>query len=136
MRFNLPKQFCMNHWKVGGVLHSPNGILSHSYRPILPRVKAVYCLDSSSIGTCQNPEFMSNVEKWAAPGRLSSVSQMQGNGWESFTIKELSFWKSIQKWSDPSFFLTSTTALHHGLLLGQMTPASSINFKCSLTSSN
>ena len=51
----------MSLWKVGGALHSPKGILSHSYRPILPRVKAVYCLDSSSIGTCQNPEFMSNV---------------------------------------------------------------------------
>ena len=62
-------------WKVGRVLHSPKGILSHSYRPILPRVKAVYCLDSSSIGTCQNPEFMLNVKKWAAPVRLSSVSK-------------------------------------------------------------
>ena len=94
----------MSHWKVGGALHSPKGILSHSYRPMLPRVKAVYCLDSSSIGTCQNPEFMSNVKKWAAPARLSSVSQMRGNGWESLTVKELSFLKSIQKRSDhPSF---------------------------------
>ena len=78
MRFN--SQFYMSHWKVGGALHSPNGILSHSYKPILPKVKAVYCLDSSAIGTCQNQEFMLNVEKWAAPARLSNVSQMQGNG--------------------------------------------------------
>ena len=105
----------MSHWKVGRALHSPKGILSHSYRPILPRVKAVYCLDSSSIGTYQNPEFISNVEKWAAPARLSSVSQMQGNGWESLTVKELGFLKSIQKRSDLSFFLTSTTALAHFL---------------------
>ena len=41
----------------------------------------------------------------------------------------------MQKWSDLSFFLTKTTALHQGLLLGQTTPASNINFKCSLTSS-
>ena len=41
----------------------------------------------------------------------------------------------MQKWSDPSFFLTKTTVLHQGLLLGQTTPASNINFKCSLTSS-
>ena len=61
---------------------------------------------------------------------------MRGRGWESFTVRELSFLKSMQKRSDPSFFLTKTTALHHGLLLGQITPASSISFKCSLTSSN
>ena len=41
----------------------------------------------------------------------------------------------MQKWSDPSFFLTKTTALHQELLLSQTTPASNINFKCSLTSS-
>ena len=41
----------------------------------------------------------------------------------------------MQKRSDPSFFLTKTTVLHQGLLLSQTTPASNINFKCSLTSS-
>ena len=61
---------------------------------------------------------------------------MRGRGWESFTVRELSFLKSMQKRSDPSFFLTKTTALHHGLLLGRITPASSISFRCSLTSSN
>ena len=68
--------------------------------------------------------------------RLSSVSQMRGRGWESFTVRELSFLKSMQKRSDPSFFLTKTTALHHGLLLGRITPASSISFRWSRTSSN
>ena len=61
---------------------------------------------------------------------------MRGSRWESLTVKELSFQKSIQKQSDPSFFLTSTTALHHGLLLGQITPASSIIFRCAHTSSS
>ena len=59
-----------------------------------------------------------------------------GGDRESFTVRELSFLKSMQKRSDPSFFLTKTTALHHGLLLGRITPASSISFRCSLTSSN
>ena len=59
-----------------------------------------------------------------------------GGGGISFTVRELSFLKSMQKRSDPSFFLTKTTALHHGLLLGRITPASSISFRCSLTSSN
>ena len=59
-----------------------------------------------------------------------------GRGWESFTVRELSFLKSMQKQSDPSFFLTKTTALHHGLLLGRITPASSISFRWSRTSSN
>ena len=61
---------------------------------------------------------------------------MRGRGWESFTVRELSFLKSMQKRSDPSFFLTKTTALHHGLLLGRITPASSISFRWSRTSSN
>ena len=61
---------------------------------------------------------------------------MWGRGWESFTVRELSFLKSMQKRSDPSFFLTKTTALHHGLLPGRITPASSISFRWSLTSSN
>ena len=56
-----------------------------------------------------------------------------GRGWESFTVRELSFLKSMQKRSDPSFFLTKTTALHHGLLLGRITPASSISFRWSRT---
>ena len=135
MRFNSPKQFCMSLWKVGWALHSLKGILSHSYKPMLPNVKAVYCLDSSSVGTCQNPELRSKVEQWAAPARLSRVLQMRGKGWESFTVRALSLLKSMQKRSDLSFFLTKTTALYQGLLLGQTTPASNINFKCSLTSS-
>ena len=42
---------------------------------------------------------------------------------------------SIQKHKPPSFFLTSTTALHHTLWLGCMAPASSISHKCLWTSS-
>ena len=50
------------------------GILSHSNRPILPRVKAVNCFDSSAMGTCQNPDVKSKVEKWAEPTKLSRLS--------------------------------------------------------------
>ena len=42
----------------------------------------------------------------------------------------------MQKRSDPSFFLTSTTALHQGLLLGHITPASSIILRWAHTSSS
>ena len=41
----------------------------------------------------------------------------------------------MQNLKEPSFFLTNTTALHQGLLLGQIAPASSISLRCSLTSS-
>ena len=67
--------------------------------------------------------------------RLSKVSQILGRGWESFFVREFSLLKSIQNLKEPSFFWTSTTALHQGLLLGQIAPASSINLRCSLTSS-
>ena len=42
----------------------------------------------------------------------------------------------MQKWSDPSFFLTSTTALHQGQLLGHITLASSIIMRWVCTSSS
>ena len=43
--------------------------------------------------------------------------------------------KSIQKCRLPSFFCTSTTALHQALWLGLMVPDSNISFKWFLTSS-
>ena len=67
--------------------------------------------------------------------RLSKVSQILGRGWESFFVREFNLLKSIQNLKEPSFFQTSTTALHQGLLLSQIAPASSINLRCSLTSS-
>ena len=62
MRFNSPRQFCISLWNVAEALQSPKGILSHLYKPILPNVKAVNCLDSSSMGTCQNLDVKSKVE--------------------------------------------------------------------------
>ena len=67
--------------------------------------------------------------------RLSKVSQILGRGWESFFVREFNLLKSIQNLKEPSFFGTSTTALHQGLLLSQITPVSSINLRCSLASS-
>ena len=46
----------------------------------------------------------------------------------------MSLLKSIQNLKEPSFFRTSTMALHQGLLLGQIAPTSNINVRCSLTS--
>ena len=60
---------------------------------------------------------------------------MRGRGWKSFLVRAFNRLKLMQKQSKPSFFLSRTTALHHGLLLGRMAPASNINFRCSLTSS-
>ena len=50
-------------------------------------------------------------------------------------VRAFNHLKLMQKWSEPSFFLTRTTTLHHGLLLGRMAPASNISFRCSLNSS-
>ena len=54
---------------------------------------------------------------------------------ESFFVIEFSLLKSMQNLKEPSFFRTSTTALHQGLLLGWIAPVSNINLRCSLTSS-
>ena len=89
-------------------------------------MKAVYCWDSGAILTCQNPLLKSIVEKCAAPAMLSNASCICGNGQESFLVHTLSLQKSTQKCSIPSFFLTSTTALHHGDWLGHMPPTSNM----------
>ena len=98
-------------------------------------VKAVYWQAFSDIFTCQKPLFRSMQEKYRAPTMLSMVSCIQGRGYESFLVLALRCWKSIQKWKEPSFFLTNTMALHQGDWEGQMAPPSSISWICCLTSS-
>ena len=88
------------------------------------------------MGTCQNQSSYRTWSSGQLPQGFPASHRCGGRGWESFTVRELSFLKSMQKRSDPSFFLTKTTALHHGLLLGRITPASSISFRWSRTSSN
>ena len=114
VRFNSPSVFCIKRWKVAGALQSPKGIRRNSYTPRLPTVKAVYWRDSSFIFTCQKPLFKLTQEKCLAPTIASIDSCILGRGYESFLVLSLSFLKSIQKCSVPSFFQTSTTALHHG----------------------
>ena len=60
------------------------------------------------------------------PSILSNASWIHSKGYESFFVCALSLQKTKQKPSDPSFFLTSTTTLHHGDWLGCIAPASSI----------
>ena len=52
-----------------------------------------------------------------------------------FLVLTFNLWKSMQKHRPPSFFLTNTTALHHGLWLGQIAPASNISLTWALISS-
>ena len=93
-------------------------------------------MDSGDMGPAKTQSSYRTWSSGQLPQGFPASHRCGGRGWESFTVKELSFLKSMQKRSDPSFFLTKTTALHHGLLLGRITPASSISFRCSLTSSN
>ena len=98
-------------------------------------VKAVYCLDSSAIFTCQNPLFKSIQEKMQAPTMVSMISGILGKGWASFSVLSFSHRKSIQNLRVPSFFHTNTTALHQGEVDGQIAPPSNISCKCWCTSS-
>ena len=63
------------------------------------------------------------------------VSIIFGMGYESFSMQSFSCRKSMQNQRVPSFFLTNTTALHHGELEGQIAPPLSISWMYSLTSS-
>ena len=99
-------------------------------------MNAVYCFDSGTMWTCQNPLLKSIVEKCAAPDMLSSASCILGRGYESFFVQALRHLKSMQNHRDPSFFHTNTTALHQRDWLGQIVPVSSISLSDAQTSSN
>ena len=135
VRFSSPRQFSMSRWKVGGALLVQMAC-SHTHRGPYFQSEGGILLGFRRHGDLPKPRVHIERGVVGSSARLSSVSQMRGRGWESFTVRELSFLKSMQKRSDPSFFLTKTTALHHGLLLGRITPASSISFRWSRTSSN
>ena len=109
-------------------LHNPNCMCSHSKNPMLPTVKGVYCFEASSITVCQNPAFKSKQEKYTAPTRFWIAFCICRSGSESILVLTFNLWKSMQKLRPPSFLHTSTKALHHGLWLGQIVPASNISF--------
>ena len=98
-------------------------------------VKVVYCCNSGAILTCQNLLLKSIMEKCVAPHILSKASWIHSKGYESFFVCTLSLQKSMQKCSNPSFFLTNTTVLHHGDWLGHIAPVSNISQREAHTSS-
>ena len=135
MKFNSPIQFCISCWKVAGALQSPNGILSHSKNPRLPTVKAVYCFDASSILICQNLDFRSRQGKVAGcllSSSMPPVFRAMDRNPSSYVHSDIG--SRCRNASHCTFSLTSTTALHQVLWLGQMVPDSNISFRCFLTS--
>ena len=63
----------------------------------------------------QYPDFRSIVENCTAPCKQSKESSIVGNEYPSFIVLLFNLCRSIQNLSPPSFFLTNTTALAHGL---------------------
>ena len=95
--------------------------------PMLHTLNAVYWWDSSDIFTCQNPLLRSMVEKYLVPPKDSIVSRPLGIGYEYFFVLVFNLQKSMQNRKEPSFFHTSTMALHQGDCNGLITPPSSIS---------
>ena len=135
MRFNLPRQFCISHWKNAGALQSPKGMQLHSKKPKLPTVKVVHCFNTSSIFIIQNPDLRSKQEKCSEPTKLSNAFCILGSGWDSIFVQAFKWQKSTQNHNLPYFFCTNTTALHQALWLGLMTLDSNISHRWLLTSS-
>src|ERR1700721_1479904 len=68
---------------------------------------------------------------------LSKSSEIRGKGYLSFLVSALSFRKSTQRQSEPSFFLTKRTGAPNGELDSQMNPLlrlSSINSQSAFNS--
>ena len=98
-------------------------------------MNAVNGLLSSSILTCQYPNFRWSEENHWEPCKLSSVSLIQGSEYASLMVQLFSFLRSIQNLRLLSFFQTRTTALVHGLCDFQVALISSISCIWTLTSS-
>ena len=81
-------------------------------------MNAVSGLLSSSILTCQYPDFRSRAENHWVPCRLSRVLSIWGSKYASFTVQLLSFLRSMLNLRLPSFFQTRTTVLAHRLCNG------------------
>ena len=101
--------------------------------PMGPTVNAVSGLLSSSILTCQYPDFRSSDENHWEPCRLSRVSSIWGTEYASLTVQLFSFLRLIQR--PPNFFWTRTTVLAYGLCDLQIAPISSIFWIWALMSS-
>ena len=92
-------------------LESSSGIVEskrHPFAFIEPTsstVNTVNGLLSSSISTCQYPDFRSSEENHSEPCKLSSVSSIWGSKYASLMVWLFSFLRSIQNLRLPSFFL-------------------------------
>ena len=135
LRCSSPRQDSINLRKVAGALVSPKGILSHSQNPSGCMVNTVRVLASSSNSTCQYPDFRSKVENQTAPCRQFKVSSILGNAYPSLTVWFFNLCRSMQTLRPPSFFLTRTTALVHGLKLLLIAPTSTMSRRSCFTSS-
>ena len=134
-RLRSPRQVSISLWNIARALVSLKGILSHSQKPSGPTVNAVNGLLSSSILTCQYPDFRSREENHWEPCKLSSVLSIWGSEYASLMVQLFSFLRLIQNPRLLSFFWTRTTALAHGLCDFWIAPISSTSWMSALTSS-
>ena len=79
--------------------------------------------------------FVVQGENHTAPCKQSKVSSILGNEYPSFIVLLFRLHRSIQNLSPPSFFLTSTTVLAHGLKLLLIAHTSTISWRWFFTSS-
>ena len=127
----FPKTICISCWNVAGTLNSPKGMQSHSKKPKLPTVNAVYCFDNLCILICQNPDFRSRHEKWLAPTRLSNASWILQQWVGVFLCVGIKTGGNLYKNVDlcPTFEWTLPHyTMHSGW--GQIMPESNISCRC------
>ena len=135
MRFNLPRQFCISHWKVTSVLQSSKGMQLQFKKP-----QITYCEGNVLLQHLFHlylPESRFEIQA----GKMSSTYQTlqyllysrQGVG--VLFVQVFRWQKLIQNCKPPFFFHTNTTVLHQALWLGLMAPDSNISHRWLLTSS-
>ena len=62
-----------------GTLYKPKGMCSHLKKPNDPTIEVMYCLDASSISTCQKPDLRSKLENRVAVFLGSSIQLQEVN---------------------------------------------------------
>ena len=107
---NSPRQFCINLWNVARVLHSPNGMHSHSKNTMFSMVKVVYSCRGSSIVICQIPLL--------SPSKKGTLCPLDSQLLSVFMeVDKTLFWFSLLTYESqcrsPDFCLSCALAQEH-----------------------
>ena len=120
-KFNPLNAKSIRHRNVATALQSLNGVVLNLYILLLV-MNAVLSASSVAKATWWNPLLKSNVQNQQLLFIASRHWSVRGNGYASFRVISLTWRKSMQHLTLPSFFFARTMFDAYGIAAGSMTP--------------